>query len=316
MSPDTSRKNKRSTPITLKTSPADRWIKIIASSGSVRGVAIQATQLVQSMADLHGASGKVAEGFGEAIMGALLLSSYSKQGERINLNIQGSGYVRQALVDAYPDATVRGYVVGRSTAPDLATVEGPETGPWGTGVLSVLRTKTEDRNQPYIGTVPMITGHLAKDLTFYWVQSEQVPSAVGLAVIMKDAKVLAAGGFLIQAMPGATPTEISTIEQHIHEIQSLAGELAEDADPLHLLSRIFQSTAFAILEERPLTFKCNCSWERVYRALTLIGVEELKAMLKEDQKASVRCDFCTKDYEVEAEELQQMIDKVSGKSES
>lgn len=294
-------------PIVLKSSPSDRWIKIIATAGNIRGVAIQATQLVRSMAELHGVKGHAAQGLGEAAMGALLLSSYTKPGERVNLNIQGSGYVKQALVDAYPDASLRGYVIPRQGEPDLATVEGPDQGPWGTGLLSVLRTKSEDQMQPYIGTVPLVTGHLAKDLTFYWAQSEQVPSAVGLAVNLEGDVVSSAGGFLIQALPGASAAEVSAIDRHIHDIQSFADQIAKNADPMNLLAMIFQSTAFMILEERPLKFSCGCSWERVQRALTLVGAAELTAMLKDDNRASVRCDFCTKEYEVDADELRRLI---------
>ncbi len=300
----------RDTPIHVATSPKDQWIKIIATTGNIRGVAIQAGTLVQSLCELHQVSGIAAQGFGESIMGALLISSYCKSGERVNLNIQGSGHIRQALVDAYPDGSVRGYVSERTEEPDLSTVDGEPLGPWGTGVLSVLRTK-EGQSQPYIGTVPLLTGHLAKDLTFYWAQSEQVPSAVGLAVNSEGGKIIGAGGFLIQALPGASPQEVAAIERNINDLHSLASQISKDADPLLLLSHIFQSTAFVIIEKKPLTFRCQCSWERVQRALALVGVAELQAMLKEDNKAVVRCDFCTKEYEVGAEELQEMIDDAS-----
>jgi molecular chaperone Hsp33 len=158
----------------------------------------------------------------------------------------------------------------------------------------------------------LVTGHLAKDLTYYWAQSEQIPSAVGLAVALEGERVKAAGGFLVQAMPGAEASEIEAIERHIHEINSLAAEVAADSNPLHLLSQIFQDSTFMIVEERPLEFRCNCSWEKVNRALTLVGAAELKAMLAEDQSASVRCDFCTREYLVDAAGLQKLIDRVGG----
>ena len=107
-------------------------------------------------------------------------------------------------------------------------------------------------------------------------------------------KVLAAGGFLVQALPGASAAEVKLIEDHIHEMHSLAEQLANNSDPRYILSTIFQDTAFVVLEERPLEFKCSCSWERVRKALLLVGTAELSNMLNEDQSASVRCDFCTK----------------------
>ncbi len=228
----------------------------------------------------------------------------------MNLNIQCSGVVRQALVDAYPDGRVRGYVIGQPEDLGMTTTE--NMGPWGDGTLSVLRTKTAEHQQPYIGTVPLITGFLAKDLTFYWAQSEQVPSSVGIATQVEGGRVVAAGGFLVQAMPGATPAELKAIEKHINEIQSLATRLKNDADPVALLSQIFQDSTFHLVEERGLEFSCNCSWERVNRALMLVGVAELRAMLAEDHEASVHCDFCTKEYRVDAAGLEKLIEAAGG----
>ena len=285
-----------------------RWIKCVSTQSNIRGVAIQATGLVQEIADRHGIQGQTQKGLGEAVVAGLLIGSFCKAGERINLNIQASGLYRQALIDAHPNGTVRGYVSERTEA-SAARFDGnlAGKGPWGSGLMSVLRTKGEEGKQPYIGTVPLVTGHLAKDLTYYWMQSEQIPSAVGLVTEVQGNKVISAGGFLVQALPGASAAEIMSIEHHINDLQSLAGELTQDADPIKLLSRIFQSSAFAVVEEKPLFFECNCSWSRVERALVLVGPSELRAMLKEDHHASVRCDFCAKEYEVTSEALEQMI---------
>jgi molecular chaperone Hsp33 len=184
-------------------------------------------------------------------------------------------------------------------------------GPWGEGLLSILRAKgpTEEPGaQPYIGTVPLVTGHLAKDLTFYWVQSEQIPSSVGLAVNLgKDGRVASAGGFLVQVLPGASAQEVKAVENHIQEIESLAEEVARHENPIHVISRIFQDSAFAIVEERPLEFRCQCSRDRAERALSLVGAAELQSMLDEDGSAGVHCDFCTTTYKVDASRLREMI---------
>ena len=278
------------------------WVKCVSTGGSIRGVALDATELVQAMARIHDLKGESARGLGEATLGALLIASYCKGGERVNLNIQGQGLYSQALVDAYPDGRVRGYVIARENP---SVFEG--MGPWGGGLLSVLRTKGEG-NPPYIGTVPLLTGHLAKDLSFYWTQSEQVPSAVGLVVnLSSSGDVLGAGGFLIQAMPGAKDSEVEMIEKHIQEIHSFQERFSQNQDPTQLLSSILQSTAFVVLEKKPLYFECSCSDERVKRALTLVGTQELSSMLTEDQGASIRCDFCSKEYRIDAESLRKMI---------
>lgn len=282
---------------------SDQWIKCISTQGNIRGVAINATELVQTIADRHLLQGSMIQALGETVMGALLVASYCKPGERVNLNVRGSGLVKQALADAYPEGTVRGYVIENQTP--VHSKE--ETGPWGSGLLSILKTRDEEAGKPYIGTVPLITGFLPKDLSFYWAQSEQIPSAVGLAVNFEGNKVISAGGFLVQALPGASPLEVQTIEQHIHEIQSLASSFATDGDPLHLLSQIFQSTAFVIIDKKPVTFKCNCSWERVERALVLIGAQELQDILTQNKEIIVRCDFCAHEYQVSLSELKRLI---------
>ncbi|MBU6375221.1 MAG: Hsp33 family molecular chaperone HslO [Bdellovibrionales bacterium] len=286
----------------LPRNPSDRWVKCLSSHGNIRGVAIQARSLVRAMAELHEIRGTPAVCLGEAVIGALLVASNAKGTERVNLNIKAAGPVRQALVDAYPDGRVRGYVISS----ELASLA--KHGTWGEGLLSVLRTKTERSHQPYIGTVPLLTGQLAKDLTFYWSQSEQIPSAVGLSVtIDDDGKISGAGGFLVQALPEATPEEVQLIENQIHGIQSLAEELQDDADPVRLLSAIFQNSAFMVLEKREIAFDCHCSWEKVSRALALVGADELQSMLTEDGRASVRCDFCNQDYLVTGPQLEEMI---------
>jgi molecular chaperone Hsp33 len=292
----------------MSASSTDRWVKCISTQGNIRGVAIQATELIQSMADRHQLRGEAIRGLGESVMGALLIASYCKLGQRVNLNIRGSGYYKQALIDAYPEGRVRGYVVERSQREDDPD---KKVGPWGTGLLSVLRTRSEERGKPYIGTVPLLTGHLAKDLSFYWVQSEQIPSAVGLAVNLEGDKVASAGGFLVQALPGASASEVKVVEQHINEIQSLMTCLEQDPTPMNLLVQIFQSTAFIVVEEKPIEFSCNCSWERVQRALILVGAADLKSMLMEDHEALVRCDFCSKEYRVDEPGLEKLIESTS-----
>lgn len=256
---------------------------------------------------MHGQKGDMARGLGEVTIAALLLSSYTKAGERVNLNAQGSGLYLQGLAEAYSDGRVRAYVVERP-ADQVSEEELKVTGPWGGGFFSVLRTQDKEGKQPYIGTVPILTGHMAKDLSYYYVQSEQVPSACGIAVkLTDDGKVAAAGGFLIQAMPGAEDSELKSMEDHIQSIQDLGKELVDDRDPIHLLSRIFQNTPFMILENRELRFECQCSWDRVMRAMALVGAKEIRSMLADQGTIEIRCDFCNKLYELKGEDLEKFL---------
>ncbi len=286
----------------------DTWVKCISQSGTLRGVAIRIPGIARELAELQKLSPAGSEALGEALVAGLILGSFSKIGERINLNIRSSGGIRQALVDAYPDGKVRGYVI---ETPEDAVTDFSKTGPWGEGTLSVLRTKDLERQQPYIGTVPMITGHLAKDLTFYWVQSEQVASAVGISVIMgEDGKIDSVGGFLVQALPGATEKEIADIQAQVGNLGGAAGAFAVQGDPVKLLSQIFQDHAFFVLEEKELIWECQCSWDRVDRALALIGKEEIERLLQDGQ-AEVNCDFCAKSYIAGTERLQNILERIS-----
>lgn len=289
------------------------WVKCISTHGSIRGVAIDGTPLIQEMVERHGlTTTRGIQGLGESVLSALLIASYCKQDQHVNLNIQGSGYYKQALVDAYPNGSVRGYVVERETPVDSKTEDGQDAGPWGNGFLSVLRTKNEQGEKPYISTVPLLTGHLAKDLSFYWAQSEQIPTAVGLSVNTVENRVTAAAAFLIQALPGASPSELRSIEQHIFETQPFSETISAEVRPVHILSLIFQNTPFMLIEEKPLQFNCTCSWERVQKALILIGTDELRLLLEQDKGAMVRCDFCAREYKVNEEALSKLIQTANG----
>jgi molecular chaperone Hsp33 len=287
---------------------SDLWLKCISKSGGVRGVEVRCTELARALSKTHGLTGEPSRAFGESLVAGFLLSSYCKAGERMNLNIKGDGWAKQALVDAYPDGTIRGYLVPNDDAV-VQTHDLTGEGPWGRGTLSVLRKREhEGSSEPYVGTVPLLTGHLAKDLTFYWLQSEQVPSAVGIAVNLgADGEISSAGGFLVQAMPGASDEEVVEVEQQVIHMTNLAKEVAKNEEPIHVLSEIFQNMGFMVLEKKPLASTCSCSEERMRKALTLVGVAELQAMIDEVGEAVVKCDFCEKEYRADEEALRAMI---------
>jgi molecular chaperone Hsp33 len=298
--------------------PQSHWVKCISTNGNLRGVGIEATSALRELAQRHQLTPEGVRFLAEAAIGAFMLGSYCKAGERVNLNIQGSGHCSQVLVEALPTGHFRGYAVERTGQVVTFDIQGP----WGTGMLSVLRSKVEPGAQPWIGTVPLVTGHLAKDLTYYWAQSEQVPTAIGIHVRLDDTgKIALAAGFLVQAMPGATVDEISKIEEHLrdlHQAEDHFQKIFEEdaAQPMRLLSRVFQSSPFVKLEETPIVFKCSCSRERVENAMILVGTQELRSMLNEDHGASVRCDFCATDYIVDSKRLEELIeesDRRSGK---
>ena len=292
---------------------SSRWIKCISLGGNVRGVAIQGTNLCREIVKMHDQRGSAAKGLSEAILGSLLIASYCKGEERVNLNIRGSGPYAQTLVDAYPNGLVRGFLV---TRPQEEAYQGENSGPWGEGLLSVLRTKIENeangsRGTPYIGTVPLVTGHLAKDLTFYWHQSEQIPTAIGIVVKMKDDAIESAGAFLVQILPGANELEVETVDKNVHHLHSFTERFMNDESPVQILSEIFQDSSFTILEEREVGFSCQCSQERVERSLLLLGTTELESMKNSEiGYVEVGCDFCSKKYQFNDSEISSLIQKL------
>ncbi len=284
----------------------DKWVKCISSSGTIRAVAINATEVANFLTKRHQTTLAGTKSLSEGIIASLLLSSYSKGEEKINLNIQASGWCHQAIFDANANAEIRGYVIERNYD-DIVLAK--NIGPWGIGLLSVLRTK-HDEAKPYIGTVPLLTGHLAKDLTFYWLQSEQVHSAVGIEVQLdfENNTVTFAQGFLIQALPGASEADIQFIEDHMKKLNYLEPDSIQRRTPTHLLSFLLENQSFSVLEEKNLTVKCSCTLERVKRSIALIGAEELKSMIAEGKNTEIICDFCSEKYIFTPKMLEELLD--------
>jgi molecular chaperone Hsp33 len=284
-------------------SETDKWVKCISGTGTIRAVAVSATDLSNRLADRHGLSLSGRKALAESLVAGLILSSYCKSGEKVNLNIQASGWSHQTIIDANAHGEVRGYVLERNPA-EIKLAK--NVGPWGIGLLSVLRTK-HDEAQPYVGTVPLLTGHLAKDLTFYWLQSEQVNSAVGIEVFMEGDRVTLAEGFLIQAMPGATDADIRMIEDHLKNLHEHDSNSKIRSTPTLLLSYLLEHQSFNLLEEQPLSLKCPCTLDRVKRSLMLIGREELESMRAENKDFEIDCDFCSETYVFSPEMLDGLI---------
>jgi molecular chaperone Hsp33 len=273
-------------------SSTDKWVKCISSSGTIRAVAVSTTDISNHLGSRHKLSPAGKKALAESLIAGLILSSYCKSGEKVNLNIQASGWANQAIIDANAMGEVRGYILERP-AHDVKLAK--NIGPWGIGLLSVLRTKHEEA-QPYIGTVPLLTGHLAKDLTFYWLQSEQVNTAVGIEVFMEGDQITLAEGFLIQAMPGATDQDLNFIEEHLKKLHQYDSSSPVRSTPTMLLSYLLENQAFSLLEEQPITLKCPCSIDRVKRSLMLIGKDELQSMADENKDFEINCDFCSETY--------------------
>ena len=237
------------------------------------------------------------------------------QGASLTLQIKGTGPLGTILAVSDPSGNVRGYVanpqVDLPLRPDGKLDVGTAVGAEG-GTMTVI--KDLNMKEPYVGTVDLLGGEIAEDIAGYFVESEQIPTACGLGVLIeRDQSVRAAGGYLIQLMPGADEDTITKVEGGVLAAGNVSALLDKDPDPEHLLRMVLSDFEVKILESDPVEYKCYCSRERVERALISLGPEELKKILEEQGSCHMTCQFCDAEYEFTAPQLRQLIDDLESK---
>jgi molecular chaperone Hsp33 len=288
----------------------DYLIRIITKDGSVRALACVTTQLVNEACRRHHTYPTASAALGRALTGGALMGALLKSGQRVALKFEGNGPLKKIVVEAESNGVVRGYVgvpaVGlppRGRKLDVAGALGKE------GFLTV--TKDLRMKEPYTGIVRLYSGEIAEDLAFYLVESEQIPSAVGLGVYVEpDGNVAAAGGFLIQSLPPANDAIIDKLAGHIKKLPAITELLRDGKTPEDLLRLIFADIPFTTLEEYVLAFQCSCSRERVEKALICLGREELASLLEQQEETSVTCEFCHENYVFSRKELERLLEEM------
>ena len=227
----------------------------------------------------------------------------------LTLQIKADGPINGITVTADSQGRVKGYV-GNPEVILPANEKGKldVSGAVGNGFLNVI--KDMGLKEPYSGQVDLQTGEIAEDLTYYFAVSEQVPSAVGLGVLMnKDNTVQQAGGFIVQVMPFAEEKTIAKLEENIQKIQSVTTLLEQGHTPESLLDAVFEGFDVDIMDKVPAEFYCNCSKERVEKALISIGRKDLNEMIQEGKEVELNCHFCNTNYVFSVEELKEILRK-------
>jgi molecular chaperone Hsp33 len=239
-------------------------------------------------------------------MGALL-----KRGQRVALKFEGSGPLKKIIAEADQDGSVRGFVAVPEAEVPLQDEKLNVAGALGSdGLLTVA--KDVGLKEPYRGIVKLLTGEIAEDIAYYFVESEQVPSAVGLGIFVKtDGEVSAAGGFLIQSLPPSEDRTIEKIVENIRKIPSVTDLLRPGKTPEDILDMIFSGIPHHFLEKRNLFFRCSCSRERIERVLISLGKEELERIITEQGEADVTCEFCRTRHHFTREELEDLRAEIS-----
>lgn len=269
------------------------------------------TDVVEEAARIHKLSKTTSAALGRVLTAAAIIGSWQKnEKDSITLSIKGNGAAGSIVATCKNDGFVKGYVTNPMADLPIRESDGKidVAGIVGEGNLTL--TIDTGMKKPYTGTVNLTTGEIAEDLAVYFLQSDQVPSAVGLGVLVDvDYSIKAAGGFIIQLMPDATEEQISKLEENLKSLPSVTSILDQYHDAEKLIEILMKDIDFKILEKRDIAYKCNCTREKVEDAIVSVGPKEIEEILREDKKAEVSCYFCDKVYNFEEEDLERMLKK-------
>lgn len=281
----------------------DELLRTLSADGSLSVRVLVATNLVREAAHRHQTQPTATVALGRALMGALLLASESSDAMRVQLAFRGQGALGSVIASAEGRERVRGYV----THPDAdVPLEGPHLGvadAIGLGELAVERIHPSWK-RPYSGIVPLVTGEIAQDLTHYLFESEQKPSAVATGIYLgRDGSVEAAGGYLIQALPGAAEESLAQVEERIVANSNPSEQLRAGVSATDLLEQLLGEGEYGKIDRCEPCFVCQCDSERVTRAATLLGKDEIREIIARDETLEVRCNWCNEVYMLTADEL-------------
>lgn len=287
---------------------SDYMIRATAADKQIRAFAITSRELTEEARKRHNSSPIVTAAMGRLMSGAVMMGSMMK-GEKdlLTIQVKGDGPMRGLTVTADAKGNVKGYpYVPDVVLPANAMGKLDVGGAIGSGSMNVI--KDMGLKEPYIGQIALQTGEIADDLTYYFAVSEQVPSSVGLGVLMsKENTVAQAGGFIIQLMPFTTDETIDKLEKKLAEVTSVTALLAQGYTPEMILDKLLGEFGLEITDKMSVQFHCDCSKERVEKAIASISKEELQSIIDDGEPIEVNCDFCNTKYKFDINELKEII---------
>lgn len=288
----------------------DYIVRATAADGQIRAFASTTRELVETARAAHNTSPVATAALGRLLTAAGMMGVMMK-GEKdlLTLKIEGDGPIGGLTVTADSKGDVKGYVFHPEVMlPPNAKGKLDVGGALGVGVLSVIRDV--GLKEPYVGQTILVTGEIAEDLTYYYATSEQTPSSVALGVLMnRDNTVRQAGGFILQLLPDASDEIITKLEKTLGEISSVTSLLDQGKDPEEILEYILGEFGLEILDRVPTRFFCNCTKDRVEKAIVSIGKKEIQEMIDEGKSIEVNCHFCNKNYAFSVDELRELLEK-------
>lgn len=287
---------------------SDYLVRALAYDGQVRAYAVNTTEMVKENVRRQKTLPTASAALGRAVTAGTMMGLMLKGNEKLTIKIEGGGPIGAIIVDSNARGETRGYVMNPNVhfelnkwgKLDVARAVGTN------GQLSVV--KDLGLKEHFTGSVPLVTGELGDDFTYYFAVSEQIPSSVGLGVLVdRDGTILASGGFIIQLMPGASEELIAKLEERIQSVPPVSEMIASGKTPEEMLTLLLGNDNVKIIDRVPVKFHCSCSKERISRALISLGKEEIQDMIEKDGGAETRCHFCNETYTFSKEELQQLL---------
>lgn len=288
----------------------DYMVRATAANAQIRAFACTTREMVETARAAHNTSPVMTAALGRLLTaGAMMGSMLKGEKDLLTLQIRGDGPGRGLTVTADAEGNVKGYpLVGDVVIPANAKGKLDVSGALGYGTLSIIRDM--GLKEPYVGQVELQTGEIAEDLTYYFATSEQIPSCVGLGVLMeRDNTVKQAGGFIIQLMPFTEDAVIEKLEKNLSQVASVTSMLEEGKSPEDILKTLLDGFDLEIVESRQPRFFCNCGKERIEKALISIGKKELQEIINDGETIEVKCHFCNTGYEFTIEEVKQICQK-------
>lgn len=284
----------------------DYIVRATAGDGQIRAFAAVTTNLVEEARKRHDTSPVATAALGRLLTaGAMMGSMMKNETDILTLQIKGSGPLGGITVTADAKARVKGYVDNPDVMLPPKNGKLDVGGAVGSGLLNVI--KDMGLKEPYSGQTVLQTGEIAENLTYYFATSEQVPSSVGLGVLMnKENTVRCAGGFIVQVMPFVTEEVLGRLEENIQKISSVTTMLDNGHTPEEMLEKVLDGLDVEITDTLPAAFYCNCSRERIEKAIISIGKKEIREMIDEGKEVEVKCHFCNTAYKFQPSELEEI----------
>ncbi len=294
---------------------ADKLIRATAKDGQIRVIAAITTELVDKATKTHECSPTASAALGRMLTGGVLMGAMLKnKTDSLTLQINGGGEAKGIVVTAHSDGSVKGYIGNPNVELPLNAKGKLDVGGaiGKNGDLKII--KDMGLKDPYIGQVPIYTGEIGDDLAYYFTVSEQTPSAVALGVLVdKDLSTKAAGGFIIQMMPGASEFLADIISYRLEEIPSVTSMIEKGMSIEEILEYVFEDMDLKTYDAIVPEFRCDCSRERVERVLLSVGKKDLQEIYEDGKNEEILCHFCNKGYEFKPEDIKKLIEEIDGK---